>query len=301
MHMPFFVGEKFAGGIATLTMKEHLTDEDIEPLRLLADHAGIAIDNFRLNKELERRVIDRTKQLEAANAELESFSYSVSHDLRAPLRSIDGFTGMLIEDYSDLLDDQGKDYLQRVNTNTKRMTQLIDGILDLSRLTRGDINKQPVDLSEMAQVISEELQQQNPERCVEFNITSGLEVNCDARLLRAVLENLIGNAWKFTSKRDVTSIEFGCTKINGQSTYYVKDNGAGFDMANVEKLFGTFQRLHTSEEFEGTGIGLATVKRIVNRHGGDVWAESVVNQGATFYFTIPDLYTLVAGVDRGLM
>ena len=300
VNLPITANDKLLGSLLAFTGKDDITENDVEPLELLADRAGTAIENARLfqetearaaeirslNEELEQRVMDRTAQLEVANRELESFAYSVSHDLRAPLRSIDGFSNMLLEDYSDMLDDQGRDYLQRVSSNTRRMTQLIDGILDLSRMTRGELEYRTVDISELATSISEDLQQQQPERQVEFLITPGLVVNGDMRLLRAAFENLLGNAWKFTSKCEKAKIEFGHNQINERFIYYIRDNGAGFDMANAERLFGTFQRLHTNEEFEGTGIGLATVQRIIRRHGGDVWAEGEVGKGATFYFTL---------------
>ncbi len=240
----------------------------------------------RLNEELEQRVIERTTQLQAVNQELEAFAYSVSHDLRAPLRSIDGFSQILLEDYIDTLDDEGKDYLQRVRSASQRMGELIDDLLGLSRVTRGEMLHEAVDLSAMAQMISTQLQQTHPERQVEFIITPGQVASGDARLLRAALENLLANAWKFTGNRASAKIEFGCVDDNGQTVYFVRDNGVGFDMTYVNKLFGAFQRLHSPSEFEGTGIGLATVQRIIHRHGGDIWAEGAVGQGATFYFKL---------------
>ena len=240
----------------------------------------------RLNEELEQRVIERTTQLQAVNKELEAFAYSVSHDLRAPLRSIDGFSQVLMEDYTDKLDEEGKDYLQRVRSASQRMGELIDDILSLSRVTRGEMRYEAVDLSTLAETIRTELQQSQPERQVEFIITPGLVAKGDSHLLRAALDNLLGNAWKFTKARAPARLEFGMVKNNGQLAYFVRDNGVGFDMAYADKLFGAFQRLHSPSEFEGTGIGLATVQRIIHRHGGNIWAESVVNQGTTFYFTL---------------
>jgi light-regulated signal transduction histidine kinase (bacteriophytochrome) len=224
--------------------------------------------------------------LESANKELEAFSYSVSHDLRAPLRSIDGFSQALLEDYQDKLDDEGQNHLQRVRAATQRMAQLIDDMLALSRVTRAEINREPIDLSALARSLPAELQKAEPGREVEFVIEDGLVANGDARLLRIVLENLFRNAWKFTGKHPRAKIEFAATQNNGKSAYFVRDDGAGFDMAYVNKLFGAFQRLHAMTEFNGTGIGLATVQRIIRRHGGRVWAEGEVEKGATFYFTL---------------
>ncbi len=240
----------------------------------------------RLNEDLEERVIQRTQQLQAANRELESFAYSVSHDLRAPLRAIDGFSQALLEDYSDQINPTGVDYLKRVRAASQRMGLLIDDILNLSRLTRSEMHYEMVDLSELAMQIHNDLLETHPDQQVEFQVTPGMIAKGDARLLRIALENLLGNAWKFTSKKDSRHIEFRCDRIKGRQVFYVRDNGAGFDMAYADKLFGTFQRLHTMYEFEGTGIGLATVKRIILRHGGSIWAESEVDRGATFFFTI---------------
>ena len=240
----------------------------------------------RLNEDLELRVIERTTQLEAVNKELETFAYSVSHDLRAPLRSIDGFSQILLEDYTEKLNDEGQDYLRRVRAASQRMGELIDDLLNLSRVTRGEMYHESVDLSALAHTISAELQQTQPERKVEFIITPGLVANGDVRLLRAAFDNLLSNAWKFTGKRELALIEFGCCENNGQTVYYIGDNGVGFDMTYADKLFGAFQRLHAPSEFEGTGIGLATVQRIIHRHGGNIWAESEVDKGTTFYFTL---------------
>ncbi|MGZ6387065.1 MAG: PAS domain S-box protein, partial [Ktedonobacteraceae bacterium] len=240
----------------------------------------------KLNESLERRVTERTAQLEAANKELEAFSYSVSHDLRAPLRSIDGFSQALLEDYTDKLDEQGKDHLQRVRRATQRMGQLIDDMLMLSRVTRSEIKSGIVDLSTLAKQISAELQMTQPQRQAVFIIAPGAVVNGDATLLRIVLENLLGNAWKFTSKHQSARIEFGVTEYEGKPAYFVRDDGAGFEMPYADKLFVAFQRLHKLTEFPGTGIGLATVKRIIIKHGGQVWAQGEVEKGATFYFTL---------------
>jgi light-regulated signal transduction histidine kinase (bacteriophytochrome) len=238
------------------------------------------------HEELEERVDERTAQLAAANKELEAFSYSVSHDLRAPLRSIDGFSLALLEDYVDRLDEEGKDHLQRIRAATQRMGMLIDDLLNLSRMTRAEIRKQAVNLSALAHAVASVLQDAQPERQIDFRIEDRLEAKADAHLLQVVLENLLGNACKFTSKRTSPRVEFGKTKHNGSSAYFVRDNGAGFDSAYANRLFGAFQRLHGASEFPGTGIGLATVQRIVHRHGGEIWAEGAVEKGATFYFTL---------------
>ena len=239
-------------------------------------------DVRRLSRDLERHAA----QVDAANKELEAFSYSVSHDLRAPLRSIDGFSQALLEDCGDRLDDRGKEHLRRVRAAGKRMGDLIDDLLNLSRLTRAEMRREKVNLSDLGRRVTEELRRSQPERQVEVAIAEGLEAEGDGRLLQVVLENLLRNAWKFTQKRPLAHIELGMMRQNGQSAFFVRDDGAGFAMAYVDKLFGAFQRLHSPEEFEGTGIGLATVARIVHRHGGRIWAEGEVEKGATFYFTL---------------
>ncbi len=241
----------------------------------------------RLNEELEQRVAARTAELQASNKELEAFAYSVSHDLRAPLRAMDGFSQALLEDYADKLDLDGRNHLQRVRAASQRMADLIDGMLTLSRTTRIEMRRARVDLSGLAQTIALDLQKTAPQRRVEFVIAPGLAVHGDPHLLRSLIENLLGNAWKFTSKHDMARIEVGSVQQQGPTVYFVRDDGAGFDMAYVNNLFGVFRRLHGSSDFEGTGVGLATVQRIVHRHGGRVWAEGQPEQGATFYFTLP--------------
>jgi PAS domain S-box-containing protein len=239
----------------------------------------------RLNQtmlELEQS----SNRLAATNRELETFSYSVSHDLRSPLRSIDGFSQALLEDYSDKLDEKGRDYLGRLRGASQKMGELIDGLLKLSRLTRAEMHEEPVDLSALAEEIAAELQETQPRHRVKFIIAKQLTARGDTQLLRVLLENLLGNAWKFTGKTPHARIEFGATRNNGRKTYFVKDNGVGFDMTYVDRLFGAFQRLHDSNEFPGTGIGLATVRRIINRHGGTIRAEGAPGKGATFYFTL---------------
>lgn len=244
----------------------------------------------RLNAELEKRVIERTAQLEAANKELQAFSYSVSHDMRAPLRSIDGFSRALVEDYHDKLDETGKYYIDRVRLSVKNMTDLIEAMLSLSRLTRGEIKYEQVDLSDLARKISNDLKKSYPGRIAEFIIQEGIKAKGDARMLELVLTNLLSNAWKFTGKHPTARIEFGKKIVEENAVYFVKDDGAGFDKTYTEKLFVAFQRLHTEAEFPGIGIGLATVARIIHRHGGKVWAEGDVEKGATFFFTIDHVY-----------
>ncbi|MDZ7641139.1 MAG: ATP-binding protein [Desulfurivibrio sp.] len=236
---------------------------------------------------LEREIAHRRQaeeEMAATNKELDAFAYSVSHDLRAPLRGIDGFSLALLEDYEKQLDDQGKDYIRRIRQGCLRMGALIDDMLQLSRLSRGEINRQPVDLSAMAHKIATELQESDPERQVEFYIEPEISAVADPTLIRAVLENLLGNAWKFTAQRRPARIEFGSQREDNRQVYFIRDNGAGFDMAYADKIFTAFQRLHKSEDFPGTGIGLATVQRIIHRHGGRIRVEAVENQGATFYF-----------------
>jgi light-regulated signal transduction histidine kinase (bacteriophytochrome) len=225
---------------------------------------------------------------EAANSELESFSHSVAHDLRAPLRSIDGFSQALLEDYAEKLDGDGRKYLSFVRESAQHMAQLIDDLLALSQVTRSELHREGVDVSALARAAITRLQRSQPDRRVDVVIQEGLGGEGDPRLLTVVLDNLFGNAWKFTGRRDEARIEFGATSNDGHRVYFVRDNGAGFDMAFVNKLFGVFQRLHAATEFEGTGVGLATVQRVVSRHGGRVWAEGEINRGATFFFTLYD-------------
>jgi PAS domain S-box-containing protein len=242
----------------------------------------------KLNEELEERVKERTQQLEQVNNQLLAFSYSVSHDLRTPLRSIDGFSQVLLEDFSKYLDETGQDYLQRIRTSTKRMSNLIDDLLALSRLTRKELSIEKLDLTKICNEIFEELKINEPSRKIRVSIERGMKLNGDPTLIRTVIENLIGNSWKFTRKKALPKIIFGTKTINNEKIYFIEDNGVGFDMAYANKLFTVFQRLHSYKEFEGTGIGLAIVQRIINRHGGKIWAEGKVNKGATFYFTIQE-------------
>lgn len=240
----------------------------------------------QLNASLEQRVAERTRQLEAANQELEAFSYSVSHDLRAPLRSIDGFSLALLEDYGTTIDEGGRDYLKRIRGAVHRMSDLIDNLLKLSRITRTEITLLEVDLAGIARKVAEDLQNRQPERKVEFVIPEHLPVQADPSLIQIVIENLMENAWKFTSRHPTACIELGSQWVDGKTAVFLRDDGAGFDMIYANKIFGAFQRLHSGSDFEGTGIGLAIVQRIIHRHGGNIWAEGAVEKGATFYFTL---------------
>jgi PAS domain S-box-containing protein len=269
-----------------------ITDDEGVPVRMI----GICLDItdrksaqdavLRWNAELERRVDQRTKDLQSAISELEAFSYSVSHDLRTPLRTIDGFSQALLEDFGSRLDMTGRDYLQRVRAASQRMGDLIDDLLQLSRVSRVELKRETVNLSSQAGEVVAALRRAEPGRDVTVEIEDGIVVEGDGRLLRLALENLLDNAWKFTRHSKEARIEFRASQEEGRTLYLVRDNGAGFDMAHAAKLFGPFQRLHSASEFEGNGIGLATVRRIVQRHGGEIWAESAVERGATFFFTL---------------
>jgi two-component system NtrC family sensor kinase len=272
-------------------------------IRALLRRKFFSEENRRIGEQLLRKELEVTEaraarqvaearavmaeELERKNKELEAFSYSVSHDLRAPLRSINGFSTALLEDYAGKLDAKGQEYLGRVRTAADRMGELIDDLLDLSRVGRADLQRERVDLSALARTVAREIQRVTPGRQARFLIPDAIVADADRRLLRVALENLLGNAWKFTANAAEAVIEFGAVEKDGGLTYFVRDNGAGFDMHYMEKLFAPFQRLHTEAEFPGTGIGLATVYRIVERHGGRVWAEGVVGKGATFFWTLP--------------
>jgi light-regulated signal transduction histidine kinase (bacteriophytochrome) len=258
--------------------------DDFSLLRLLTDQAALTLDYDQLIRQLR----DSAAALETSNRELEAFSYSVSHDLRAPLRAIDGFSQALIEDLGPTLAPDSRGDLDRIRGAAQRMAELIDDLLNLARVARAEMEVAAVDLSALARTITADLARMDPNRAASFIIAPGLSAMGDPRLLRLVLDNLLGNAWKFSAHQPEARISFGLAPRDaaGPAVYVVRDNGAGFDMAYSEKLFGAFQRLHTVTEFEGTGIGLATVHRIVMRHGGRIWAESAPGCGAAFYFTL---------------
>ncbi len=262
-----------------------LEDFDAEKSKVEQINAEMAAE-IAERKRIEEELLKAKAATDASNRELEAFSYSVSHDLRAPLRSIDGFSQALLEDYADRLDEPGRAHLARVRAATVRMGGLIDDLLQLSRITRAEMVRETVNLSVLAESVMGDLQRTEPARRVEITVQPGLQAEGDPDLLRIVLVNLLSNAWKFTGRQPAARIELGARGNGGERAFFVRDNGVGFDMAYAPKLFGAFQRLHAQGEFPGTGIGLATVQRIVNRHGGRVWAEAAVDQGSTFYFAL---------------
>ena len=269
------------------------SDERTALMSIFAARAAAELERQRaeaairqLNADLEERVKRRTAELTEANRELESFAYSISHDLRAPLRGIDGFSRLLQEEYGDRLDVQGSEYLVRVRRATQRLGTLIDDLLELSRVSRREMRRVRVDLSTLVAEIADDLRRAEPERVVDVHIEPHCATEGDPQLLRVLLENLVGNAWKYSRDNRVARIEFGSETTAGEIRYFVRDNGVGFDMAYVDKLFGPFQRLHNPAEFEGSGIGLASAARVVRRHGGLIWAESRVGEGAVFRFTL---------------
>ncbi len=256
---------------------------------ILYEQLNQALQEIRkLNASLEQKVKDRTRELEATNRELEAFAYSVSHDLRAPLRGIDGFSLALLEKYGDQLDHKGKDYLNRIRAATRKMGSLIDDILSLSRIATASLQKKPVDITVMSRDIFQSLREKEPERAAEMHISDDVKVTGDPGLLRVAMQNLIDNAWKFSSQQDVIRIDIARERNGSETRIAIRDNGVGFNMKYYNKLFTMFQRLHSGREFPGTGIGLATVQRIVNRHSGRLWAESEVGKGSAFYMVLPD-------------
>ena len=261
--------------------------QDDRLLRQLVDIAAISIENVLLYADLEARVSERTRALERSNRELEAFSYTVSHDLRGPLRAISGFATLLEQEHSAQLDTQALDYLQRIKVSTRHMADLINGLLELGRVSRAEMTRVPVDLSALAARCAERITEQYPGRQVQLSITPGMQAAADPRLLELVLTNLLDNAWKFTRDQQPARVEVGSRLHEDEQLFYVADNGAGFDPQYAGQLFGVFQRLHTSTEFPGTGIGLATVERIIERHGGRVFAEGMPGAGASVFFTLP--------------
>ncbi len=301
--------------VMVLNARRVARDQDGTQMILLAieddtERRRVRNELRRLNLELESRAVDRTaelvvvnkallesnRELGSTNRELEAFCYSVSHDLRSPLRAVDGFGQELLQRYVDQLDEKGQHYLKRIRAGTQRMGQLIDDLLKLSRVTRNEMQRLPVNLTGLAETIAAELRGREPGRAVTFTARQGLTAECDPALIRIVLENLLGNAWKFTSKNPTATITLDQSEVAGQSAFVVRDNGAGFDMAFAGKMFGAFQRMHSDRDFPGTGIGLATVQRVVRRHGGEVWAEGAVRRGAAFFFTLhgPEDYHLMS-------
>jgi len=275
--------EREAGGNLTLADRSRRT-----LLGVIEDQREAEGKIRRLNAELEQRVRDRTAELQAANRELEAFSYSVSHDLRAPLRHLTGFAELLQKNDRAKLDDQARRHLTIISESAVRMGQLIDDLLAFSRAGRSELRHEPVNLDALVQEVIQGLHPDTQGRRIVWQIAPLPGVNADENLLRAALTNLFANALKFTQPRDEAKLQMGCTENESEHIFFIRDNGVGFDMQYVEKLFGVFQRLHAKEEFEGTGIGLANVRRIISRHGGRTWAESVLNEGATFYFSLPN-------------
>ena len=291
--VPLLHEQVVIGGLSAFRDGRPFDAIDEELLTLFSQRVALALHNLHLLQSLEHRVAERTRQLASSNAELEAFSYSVSHDLRAPLRAIEGFSQALFEDYGALLDQQGCDYLHRVRKGSARMSELIDDLLALSRVSGAEMRTAVVDLSALVAAILRGLQERDPERLIDIHVAAQVSVMGDQRLLQVALENLLGNAWKFTRRQMQPQIIFDTQIQNQQTVYFVRDNGAGFNMAHAGKLFGAFERLHDTQDFEGTGIGLATVRRVIQRHGGDVWTQSAPGEGATFYFTLDNAHDYV--------
>lgn len=283
-------------GVLTLGMSDlgrQFNTKDLEITEVLARRITIALENAKIYKDsqsinalLEQQVSLRTQELEAINKELEAFSYSVSHDLRAPLRSIDGFSNLILRDYSKVLDDQGKDFFRRVQDASQHMGNLIDDLLKLARISRVEMNLELTNLSQMVETIAEELKISDPNREIDFLIQESVLAYVDNHLIQIVFRNLLGNAWKYSKNNPHAILEFGTSPEGSETVYFIRDNGVGFDMKYVDKLFGAFQRLHSIKDFEGNGIGLATVQRIIRRHNGRIWAVGEIDKGATFFFTL---------------
>lgn len=264
------------------SLEKHSQDALVQSLReeLAVTNRGIVA----LNLELEQKM----QQMEILNEDLRSFAYSISHDLRQPLRAIDGFSAILQEEYTEQFDEEGRDYLARIRRGVARMNNMVEGLLGLSRATRKEITRQNVALDVIAQNVLAELQERDPDRNAQVHIDSGMFVSADPQLMESVVQNLLSNAWKYTANQPEARILFRREDIDGATVFTVEDNGAGFDMRYADKLFGVFQRLHTENEFEGTGVGLATIQRIIRRHGGKIWAQGELGRGAMFMFTLPN-------------
>lgn len=276
------------GAIGNYWADKHLpTEQEMEMLQSLADITAVSIENLQILENLEKTVKERTQELEFVNKELESFSYSVSHDLRAPLRAIMGYLKMLDEDYSSILDDDAKQLIEKTVNNAEKMNQLIDGLLQLSRMGRAELVRTTISMKQMAEEVYSNLSENEKHRKIDFIIEDLPPVNADQTLIKQVWVNYISNALKYTGQNPTTKIHIGFQENKDDITYFVKDNGVGFDMKYSDKLFGVFQRLHSPQEFEGTGVGLSIVQKITKKHGGNVWADATPNEGATFYFSLP--------------
>ena len=282
--VPTLVGGLFGYVLAKVRVLQQKLQTNLQALEKREQQLE---QEVRERKEIEMELLEKQIRLEEVNRDLEAFSYSASHDLQAPIRSISGFSEILLEECQINGNEENRDYLTRINVASKKMSQLVKALLGLSRASRYEINKDDVDLSEMVKQIVGELMELHPDQNINIEIESNMIVYADASLIRVVMNNLLSNAWKFTSKNVTTKIKVGRTTTDYESTVYVQDNGVGFDEKNAEKLFLTFQRMHGGDEFKGSGIGLATVKRIIQRHAGRVWAESKSGEGAIFYFTLP--------------
>jgi PAS domain S-box-containing protein len=299
MYVPIRLGEKVVGilSIQSYTPRAY-REQDLATLQTLADQCSGALERVRaaeevrrLNAELEQRVLQRTAELSAANREMEAFTYSVAHDLRAPLRHINAFARILHEDFGKVLGNEGIQFLENIQSGSRNMSELVDDLLNLARIGRQELKREPTLLMGLVKTIVEEIKRETTQRKIDFHIEPLPVVQCDPGLMKVVFSNLLSNAVKYTRPRPTAKVEVGSQKHNGGMAVFVRDNGVGFDMRYANKLFGVFQRLHRPEDFEGTGVGLATVDRIIRKHGGKVWAEAEVDRGATFYFTLPGLGT----------